>query len=454
MNPAELIGNNYYLCRLIKTKRGVIYNPIFTIKFLPNRKTDSEVFNWVPTLDGLAIVNDNWRKVYLINALYDGDPMGFGVDTLDTIVLLPAETIRQHKAWDVIFEEDRGSTGINCAISDCEKVLLFQERHENGMWHIAPFLNKRYIEPSPQMTVVIPHLETLEPLRVAIECWRQQTLKPHIMIIDTGSRASVCDALESLRASDLEIHYIRSHSYNNSSSPVTAALDLAQSMVRSDKVFHTHADVFPMRDDLLESWATIVNDKCPVIGYKMSPRDWEMDDGTFTKEWEWMVGHSALMVYMPTIHLAGITWSFQRIHQMGYKYKIGHGWPDTEIAFNWGLRQAGIKPVFMGFDKNYVRQTDAHIDHVRSYPGMKLYNHEKMDEKENEMQAAIRDAKERLSLTIAKRLSNTIRPRPSHSLDNCNQCSAEAPRDSLRPLRADDHLVEMKVSAHASEPSR
>ena len=246
------------------------------------------------------------------------------------------------------------------------------------------------------VTAAIPHLNTLEPLKLVIALLREQTVKPFLMVIDTGSPPDVLRELETLRAPDLEIHYVQAHAYRHSSEPVTVALDLAQTLCRTKHLFHTHADCFLRRRDLLEDWMRICTANTPAIGYRMSPRDW------ITDEWEWMVGHTALMLYMPSIHRIGATWSFQRIHYAyGYPFWQGGGWPDTETGFNCALRDGGIKPVFLGFDRNYERQIDDNIDHCRSFPGSKIPNAGHGDYHEKAipwMKAALQEGAERLQL--------------------------------------------------------
>lgn len=434
MNPSLLIGNRYHVCRLTKTKGGLIYNPIFHIEFKSNGETDSEIYRWMPFGNGgisIAIVNDSgWQPVYTFSSDYDGDPLGMRVDNLESVVLLPYNSIETHKEWEFIRRHKSyewksvplsnrifaltENIAIDDAIFKGEEVLqraklalVFTGQKQKQFDMVSPIGTGGFkLKTIPHVTVAIPHLNTIEPLKVAIECWRNQTIRPYIIIVDTGSCPDVCDVLELMRAEDLEIHYIKSGGYHNSSAPVTAALDLAQSICTSEYLFHTHSDVFPRRDDLLENWIAIVNDINPVAGYKMSPREW------VSKEPEWMVGHTALMLYMPKIHRIGATWSFARINALGYPYEnIGNGWPDTEIAFNWSLKIAGVKPIFLGFDVNFKRTKDDNIDHVRSYAGSKIYGNDHFQKAEGWMKTAIAEAKERVSLTIAKRLRHV---HPSH----------------------------------------
>lgn len=241
------------------------------------------------------------------------------------------------------------------------------------------------------MTACIPHLDTIEPLRACIELLRRQTLRPFIMVLDTGSPPEVCEQLEAMRADDLEIHFVRSHGWEHSSEAVTVAMDLAQTLCRTTLCFHTHADCFLRRKNLLEDWAKICNVNTPVVGYRMSPRDW------VTKEWEWMVGHTALMCYMPSIHRAGATWAHRRSF-FAYQYPVRNigGWPDTETAFNHAIRDAGIVAVFLGNDRNGERQTDDNIDHVRSFAGSKTYSPDYHSGARDWMADALREAGERI----------------------------------------------------------
>lgn len=237
------------------------------------------------------------------------------------------------------------------------------------------------------LTAAIPHLDTLDSLKACIALLRLQTARPYLIVVDTGSPESVCAQLERMRAPDLEIHYVRGHGWRHSSEPVCVALDLAQSLCRTKHLFHTHSDVFLRRRDFLENMVRICDANTPAIGYRMSPRDWASND------WEWMVGHTALSLYMPSIHRAGVTWSFQRTNcQFGYPWVVADGWPDTENGFNHALREAGIVPVFLGHDRNFDRYQDDNIDHVRSYAGSKVYAQKRFEVADSQMRLAIVEA--------------------------------------------------------------
>lgn len=242
-----------------------------------------------------------------------------------------------------------------------------------------------------RVTAAIPHLDTIEPLAACIEVLRAQSERPYILVVDTGSPPEVCAMLEAMRAEDLEIHFIRGHGWQHTSEPVCAALDLAQSLCHSPFLFHTHADCFLRRRDFLANVAARCSAEAPAVGYRMSSRSW------VTEEWKWMVGHTALMLHMPTIHRLGATWSMQRMfHEHGIAFTPG-GWPDTETGFNYTLRKAGLVPVFIGDDVNFKRQIDENIDHVRSYAGSKMYSAEHFTKARGWMVDAIKKARERVN---------------------------------------------------------
>lgn len=274
------------------------------------------------------------------------------------------------------------------------KTIIIDDPREESFKFVMP-LGRHYGEEDvnaweKKVTVAVPHLNTIEPLKILVELMRLQTVKPYIMVVDTGSSPEVCDQLELMRAADLEIHYIRGHSYRHRSEPIAAAMDLAQSLCRTDYLFHTHADCFPRRRDLLEYLSNSCNTGFPVVGYRMSPRDWIKGSA-----WKDCVGHVACMLYMPQIHRRGLTWSMQRAYALGY----GHGssgWPDTETAFGYAMKKADITPLWVGFERNYERQVDDNIDHCRSFTGSKMHSPEYYEKAKRWMAEATREAMERI----------------------------------------------------------
>jgi len=245
------------------------------------------------------------------------------------------------------------------------------------------------------ITACVPHLETVEPLRVCIDVLRCQSARPFILVVDTGSSAATRAQLEALRAEDVEIHFLAAHGYRHASEPVAMALDVAQSLCRTELLFHTHADCFLRRHDFLADMIARCSAANPVIGYRMSPRDG-------TDDWRAMVSHTATTLHMPTMRAIGAQWSMQRMHTFhGVPWKIQGipgGWPDTETGFGFMLRDAGISPEFIGDDVNRKRQVDENIDHVRSYAGSKIYSETYHAKAVPWMEAAVAEALARIAL--------------------------------------------------------
>lgn len=244
-----------------------------------------------------------------------------------------------------------------------------------------------------RMTAAIPHLETPEALAVCIAVLRRQTERPFIMVVDTGSSLATRAILETMRAEDVEIHYLAAHGYCHASEPVAMALDMAQALCRTELLFHTHADCFLRRHDFLADMAERCTAANPVVGYRMSPRQG-------TAEWHGMVSHTATTLHIPTIARLGAVWSMQRMHtEFGVPWKIDGipgGWPDTETGFGLILNAYGVTPDFIGDDLNGQRQVDANIDHVRSYAGSKLYEQGYHARACAWMEAAVKEAHERI----------------------------------------------------------
>lgn len=216
--------------------------------------------------------------------------------------------------------------------------------------------------------VALPHYETPETLPILLELLRLQTVRPYVLLIDTGSSWKTVRELERLRTADCEIHYLRARAYRHPSAPVTTALDTAMALCRNEYLFLTHTDVFPVRRDLLEWLLSLCNAEQPVVGYEMSPRP-------DTSGWRNVVSHTCTLLHMPTIRRIGASWSFERYWESGEAAEPGEGYPDTEQPFDRCLRRAGIFPYLIGHDTNRARLTDANIDHARSWTGLKRHFH-------------------------------------------------------------------------------
>lgn len=218
-------------------------------------------------------------------------------------------------------------------------------------------------------TAIIPHLDTPDYLRVLIELLRRQTQRPYMVVVDTGSPPASADAIEQFRSEDVEIHYVRANGYSHTSEPVCVALDLGFARANTPLIFLTHTDCFPRRRDALEWLGNQCDINTPVVGWEMSERSWITDD------WKGMVSHTFTMLHAETMRRIGASWHMGRARDqlgLGAGYRTD-GWPDTETAFAYCLRAAGVTPKLLGSEVNYERQITDWWDHGRSLTGTKLY---------------------------------------------------------------------------------
>jgi hypothetical protein len=243
--------------------------------------------------------------------------------------------------------------------------------------------------------LVIPHLGDIRPLKTAIQLWRLQTVRPYICIVDTGSSFNYLRHIEALRADDVEIHYLRGHGYRHASEPVSVAIDFASARCMQEYQFLTHDDVFPMRRDLIADFVERCSRETPVVGYQISPRDHVA--GAMSALWKGMVGHTATCLHYPTIRDLGITWSLDRGYsQFDLRREIRTDM-DTEIPFNLHAQVKGIKPVLMGDDRNFVRDTNRDFDHFRSLISSALYSKDHFEKASQWMEQAIMEGKKRIA---------------------------------------------------------
>jgi hypothetical protein len=214
------------------------------------------------------------------------------------------------------------------------------------------------------VAVALPHYETPETLPVLLELLQLQTVRPYILLLDTGSSPQTVRVLEKLRRPTIEVHYLRPHGFRHTSAPVTTAMDAAFALCRQQYLFCTHTDVFPRRRDLLEWLLSLCRADQPVVGYEMSPRSWA------SNRWRNVVSHGCTMLHMPTMRQHGIAWSFERYWESGQAEPQQNGYPDTEQPFDRCLRKAGIYPYLIGHEPNDYYK-DENIEHVRSWTGLK-----------------------------------------------------------------------------------
>jgi glycosyltransferase involved in cell wall biosynthesis len=243
------------------------------------------------------------------------------------------------------------------------------------------------------VTAVIPVLDTFDTLELVVKLLRLQTIRPFIVIIDTGSTDEEYQKIEALRDEDIEVHALRIHGVLHPSDYPAMAMDLAFSLCRTDYLFATHSDCFLRRRDFLEWMLQKCRDESPVVGYRLSPRE--------HIDWEFMVSHTATMYHMPTMDKIGFGWSLRRLgNVVGIKDITPNpntpNWPDTEVLGNYILKRSGIEPLFVGNEDNFARNVDENIDHPRTYTSAKLYSPPHLEKMQEWIEGAMEDARKRI----------------------------------------------------------
>jgi hypothetical protein len=246
-----------------------------------------------------------------------------------------------------------------------------------------------------KITAAIPVIDTTETLDICSELLRLQTERPYIIIIDTGSSPLHVEKLKQMQSDDLEVHFLRLNGVQHPSDFPAMAMDVAFALCRTEFMFATHADCFLRNRNFLKELLDLAATKSPVVGYEMSPRA--------HNDWKGMVSHTATLFHMPTMDKIGFGWSLRRLCNIysiqDYKPSpLRPNWPDTEVLGNYILRYYKIKPHLIGSEKNFSRQVDDNIDHLRSYTSGKLYSPPYFKQAKEWFEEARKEALERISL--------------------------------------------------------
>lgn len=278
------------------------------------------------------------------------------------------------------------------------------------MYKIAPLRNvsphaspwEGNCTPKPwdyRITTAIPVMDTYESLKICIDLLNLQTIKPFIIIIDTGSEEFNLNKILNLRCENIEVHSLRLNGVFHPSDFPAFAMDLAQAICRTEYLFATHADVFVKKKNLLEYFLEFCgpekDGKYPVVGYEISPRK--------HNDWKGMISHTASMYHVPTLDEIGFGWNMRRLATLyGFKeYRPSSDrptWPDTEILGNVILRKNKIPTKIIGRELNFERTNDDNIDHCRSMTSGFLYNPEYYDKCQKWYELAKKEALNRIEI--------------------------------------------------------
>lgn len=311
-----------------------------------------------------------------------------------------------HKEIEVFTCAKHGECTLrNTSIQPRLKACATCQQYQSAVYQIVPAQGGPWAwrgisEPKPweyQITAVIPVIQPDETLPLVIELLRLQTQRPYILLIDTGSDKQHADYLEAHRASDVEIHYLKTHGTVHLAECVSMACDFGATRAQTRFTFFTHSDCFLTRRTALSD-AMHLAEKHIVAGHQITEREYE--------GWQREVGHTFLMCDQNELDRRGITWKMRRgiltpgALPAGITDYTAENLPkhivDTERSFNRLLQAAGIVPYITGTEKNWQRNTDTWIDHVRSLAAAKLYSDEYYAEARKWLPEALQDARARI----------------------------------------------------------
>lgn len=317
----------------------------------------------------------------------------------------------------MIISQKRWSESTNKKIEDGKRYIWLdrEQRYQEvtiGDYEVSPvygMLTERHpwtgiSDKKPwdyKVTAVIPCINTPETIQICIDLLRLQTVKPYIMLIDTGSIEPNLRELETYRSEDVEVHVIRMNGTRHPSDYPAMAMDMAFSLCRTEYLFATHADCFLRKRTLLWEFMELCKTKSPAVGYELSPRAHD--------DWKGMISHTASMYHMPTMDKIGFGWSLRRLCNrygiVDYKPDPNKpNWPDTEILGNYILRENKIEPFLVGPEGNQCRTLDENIDHFRSYGAAKMYSPGYFPQVSEWYYSARKEALERIKKWSAKKI--------------------------------------------------
>lgn len=270
------------------------------------------------------------------------------------------------------------------SINDNKKSYDWQGDFEIKPWH-------------KKVSIAIPFRETPELVDTFMESWLLQTVSANIIIIDTGSSELSLKKLREWekREDCVELHELRFKAVKHPSDPVAIAMDLAFSLCTTKYLFATHADCFPLRNDLIE-WmiSKMESGGSPVIGYQITDREGIKTDG-------W-VGHTATMFDINQADILNLGWSQRRLCNLTGMDHFGNnrcnGYPDTEFLINEQLDRHGIQREIIGKEINFKTTKDENILHVRSYASSKMYSPSHHSKAKDDMILAIEEVSKKIEL--------------------------------------------------------
>jgi len=192
-----------------------------------------------------------------------------------------------------------------------------------------------------RVTAVIAHRNTPEHLELCLQFLTQQSERPYVTIIDTGSNDESFARVLALRSEAVEVHRIACHATEEYADAVCYAMDLAMSACRTEYLWCLYSDCFIINSNMLaELLAKADGGRQPVIGY-------ESISANQHPECKGMVSDACTLLHMPTMRRLEVTWSraglAERAQAAGQTVVFA-----SEMSLNYRLRERGVEPLILG----------------------------------------------------------------------------------------------------------
>lgn len=321
----------------------------------------------------------------------------------------------------------------------------FAPRRENG-YSRNPWEGATPIKPwNHRVTACIPVMDFHEDVRLIIELLRLQTIRPYIVLVDTGSLPEHFLKMEELRADDVEVHRLALNGVLHPCDFPAMAMDVCFTTCRTPFLLTTHQDLFFRKRTVIEEMLPLA-EKHHAVGYHISKE-------RSHKDVSGMIGHQCSMFDIHAMDKLFASWSQRRLcnlfgfedHRPG---TCGQWFPDTELGINYHMRNAGLSPHIIGQEEIGQRFVDDRIDHCRAINTYSLYHPQYVDMAARWISAARHEAAQRISTWMAE---DAAKPKPRLSVITAmvRRENLDAIGKSLEPLRK-SFDVEWIVAADTS----
>jgi hypothetical protein len=221
------------------------------------------------------------------------------------------------------------------------------------------------------VTIVMPHKDTPEWLRLSAKMWLAQKEDPLLLVVDTGStKAGWRESVEEIgrhpraEVACLGPKWKTPHIWDM----ISIAHDYGLARCQTEFIMTTHTDVFPKHRGVVQHMRGLCGVDSPVVGREMSRRGRNLSEPPGPWVSDGFVGMACTIFHVATLDRIGAGWSICRAHHAfgTSRNQDRPGWPDNETPMGHLLKRAGVPIRFLGRETNFENQETEHWLHARS----------------------------------------------------------------------------------------